>query len=127
MRCRRSLMIPIAAVLAVVLPAIAAEPERVVWRGSYTAPYHIAGDCLAKQMSSAFDGAALTAESPDRLHVGLWQGAASSGQPDAAFVIQPAGDGRVEIGWRRASDLPDATRLDEQARSAAIECGGSSA
>lgn len=124
---RATLILPVAAVLGLAMPTTAAETDRVVWRGSYTGPYHVAGDCLARRMADVFDGTALMADSPRRLRVGLWQRALTAGQPDASFVIQAAGDGRVEIGWQRTAQLPDAVRLDERARSAAIECGGRSA
>ncbi len=117
----------IVAALVAAGPAIAADVDRVVWKGAYTAPYHVAAECLAGKMSGDFGESAMIEDRTGNMRVGFWQDESRRGRPIAYFHIQDAGDGRVEIGWRRAPDLPDAARLDEAARGAAIECGGRSA
>jgi hypothetical protein len=108
-------------------PAVAADVDRVVWKGAYSAPYRVAAECLARKMSGDLGQATVVQDRADDVRVRFWRDARRRGEPIAHFKIQSAGDDRVEIGWRRAPDLADATRLDETARSVAIECGGRSA
>jgi hypothetical protein len=123
----KRLLLAIAAVLAPTSAAVAADTDRVVWKGVYTAPYHVAAECLARKMSGDFDTSAVMQDRPRSVRVGFWHNEFRRDQPAALFLIQPSGDDFVEIGWRRVPQLPDAARLDEAARHAAIECGGRSA
>ena len=130
---RTNFAVAVVVALATAGPAIAvdvdraSDVDRVVWKGAYTAPYHVAAECLAGKMSGDFGEAAVIQDRTGAVRVGFWQDEMRHGQPVAYFHIQAAGDDRVEIGWRRAPDLPDAARLDEAARAAAVECGGRSA
>ncbi|HEX2886185.1 hypothetical protein [Vineibacter terrae] len=128
MRVRTSFTLTLAAVLALPAMTNAAESERVVWRGSYTAPYSVVADCLAQKMSGDYGMSAAVRTLTYRIQVGLWREGTRRGLPVAAFYIQPAGDGPVEITWSRSDRLGnDTLRLDEAARNAAIDCGGRSA
>jgi len=127
MRYQTKFAAAIVVALASAGPAIAADIDRVVWKGAYTAPYHVAAECLAQKMSGDFGDSAVMQDRTGSLRVAFWQDDSRRGRPIAYFQIQPAGDDRVEIAWRHAPELADAARLDEAARSAAIECGGRSA
>ena len=127
MKRRAGMLVVIALTAAPVRPISAAETDRVVWKGTYMAPYDVAAECLAREMAGDFGGAAVMQDQPRSVQVRFWHDASRRGQPVAHFHIRPSGDDRAEIGWRRGARLHDASRIDEAARTAAIECGGRSA
>jgi hypothetical protein len=127
MRVRLPFKLALAAALTFPATTDASEAERVVWKGSYTGPYDAIAGCLAQRISGDYGMPATVHTLTYRIRVGFWRDAAHRGPPVAAFYIQPAGDGPVEITWSRVDGLADALRLDEAARNAAIDCGGRSA